>query len=323
MESKCIRIVFMGTPAFAVASLQALVEQDYDVCAVITAPDRPAGRGRKLKSPEVKDYAISKSIPVLQPENLKDPAFLEELSAFKATLFIVVAFRMLPEEVWAMPALGTFNLHASLLPQYRGAAPINRTIMNGETLGGVSTFFLRHKIDTGNIILREEITIGSNETAGDYHDNLLALGARLVLKTVEAIKNGNAETIDQNELLGKGEILKTAPKIFKKDCLIDWSNTASHIFNQIRGLSPYPGAYTSLALKNGNEIQIKVYKSTVLNCDCNAEPGSIMTDGKTYLNICCADACISLLELQQSGKKRMKVSDFLAGLNTSMLNQRL
>lgn len=313
----------MGTPVFAVASLQALVKHGYDVCAVVTAPDRPAGRGRKLKSSEVKEFALVEGIPVLQPENLKDPAFIESLAEYQASLFVVVAFRMLPEEVWAMPPLGTFNLHASLLPQYRGAAPINRTIMNGESLGGATTFFLRHKIDTGNIIFREETKIGPNETAGDYHDRLMVVGAQLVVKTVEAIKHGNTETIDQDDLLDKGEVLKLAPKIFKKDCLIDWSKTSSHIFNQIRGLSPYPGAYSSLPLKDESSMQIKIFKSAILKCNCTAEPGTVMSDGKTYLNICCADACISLLELQQAGKKRMKVSDFLAGLNTSMLKQGL
>jgi len=319
MGSNNIRIVFMGTPDFAVASLAALLDHGYDVCAVVTAPDRPAGRGQKIRTSPVKNLAESKNIPLLQPAKLKDPAFIQELKDLDATLFVVVAFRMLPEEVWSMPSLGAFNLHASLLPQYRGAAPINRTIMNGEKLGGVSTFFLRHAIDTGNIIFREETTIDSHETAGEYHDRLNGIGASLVIRTVEAIQEGEVKTINQNELIRKGETLKTAPKIFKEDCRINWEWDAEKIYNLIRGLSPYPGAFTEIKTAAGKELYLKIFKAGIKHCQCSGLPGTLMTDHKTYLDICCKDACISLSELQQAGKKRMRVNDFLSGLDTSVL----
>ncbi len=319
MTASNIRIVFMGTPDFAVASLAALHEHAYDICAVVTAPDRPAGRGQKLRTSAVKDFATKHHIPVLQPENLKDKEFIDLLEEFGANLFIVVAFRMLPDEVWGMPALGTFNLHASLLPQYRGAAPINRTIMNGERKGGVTTFFLRHAIDTGNIIFREETDIGIAETAGSYHDRLKKLGASLVIKTVKTIEKGSVRTKDQEDLISEGEVLKTAPKIRKEDCRIDWSSDAEKIYNQIRGLSPYPGAYTEIQTPDGKDFYLKVYKAEIKKCTCEGNPGTIISDYKTYLNICCKNACISLLELQQSGKKRMSVSDFLVGLNINAL----
>ncbi len=305
----------MGTPEFAVASLQGLYEKGYDVCAVVTAPDRPAGRGRLIKQSPVKEYALSKDIPVLQPENLKSEEFIKELETYNANLFIVVAFRMLPKNVWEMPALGTFNLHASLLPQYRGAAPINWTIINGEKKGGLTTFYLRHEIDMGNIIFREEISIPDNQTAGEYHDRLKDLGIALIIRTVEAIKKGDVKTYTQDELMTEGEGLKKAPKLFKADCRIDWKNDSNKIINLIRGLSPYPTAFTEIKLANGKELSIKIFKAEVKHCQCNAEPGTIMTDFKTYFNICCKDACISVLDLQQGGKKRMLVRDFLRGLN--------
>ena len=313
----------MGTPAFAVASLDALLREDYDVCAVVTAPDRPAGRGRKLGTSAVKECAIQNNIPVLQPENLKDPYFLKQLQEYDATLFIVVAFRMLPELVWSMPALGTFNLHGSLLPQYRGAAPINRSIINGETRGGVTTFFLRHEIDTGNIIYREETAIGKDETAGDYHDRLMEMGAGLVVKTVDAIKMGRVSTQNQQDFIAEGEVLKTAPKIHKEDCRINWAHSAAEIYNLIRGLSPYPGAFTEFSLPDGKELYIKIFSAEIKNCSCDDEPGTVMTDHKNYLNICCNDSCISILELQQSGKKRMKIKNFLTGLTPNMLGKSL
>jgi len=319
MADNKIRIVFMGTPDFAVASLDAIVQQGYEVCAVLTAPDRPAGRGQKLRTSAVKDYAVAKQLAVLQPDNLKDEAFIHQLSELNATLFVVVAFRMLPEAIWGMPPLGTFNLHASLLPQYRGAAPINRTIMNGEEKGGVTTFFLRHAIDTGNIIFREETTIELNETAGEYHDRLKDIGSRLVVKTIQSIKAGNVITHDQDEYLSEGEVLKTAPKIKKEDGRINWSLEAELVYNLIKGLSPYPGAFTELKTKAGKDLYLKIFRAGIKYCQCSGEPGTVMTDYKTYLNICCKDACISILELQQSGKKRMLVSDFLVGLNTSTL----
>ena len=312
-------IIFMGTPEFAVASLDALVKQNYNIRAVVTAPDRPAGRGRRMNTSAVKDYALKHKLPLLQPENLKDPAFHKELEKYNATLFIVVAFRMLPEAVWSIPTLGTFNLHASLLPQYRGAAPINRTIMNGETLGGVTTFFLRHKIDTGNIIFREETPIGPDETAGDYHDRLMKIGATLIVKTVEAIRDGQVKTIDQNDFIEKDAVLKTAPKIHKEDCRINWSNSADTIYNMIRGLSPYPGAYTELSLSGGKKLYLKIFRAEIKLCNCSANPGTIMTDYKSYFDICCGNKCISILELQQAGKKRMQIKNFLSGMIPGVL----
>ena len=319
MPVEDLRIIFMGTPEFAVASLDAMVKQDYTISAVVTAPDRPAGRGRKMNTSAVKEYALKQKLPLLQPENLKDPAFHKELAKYNATLFIVVAFRMLPEAVWSMPSLGTFNLHASLLPQYRGAAPINRTIMNGEIKGGVTTFFLRHEIDTGNIIFREETPIGPDDTAGNYHDRLMHIGASLTLKTVEAIRDGQVNTINQNDLIVKDSVLKTAPKIHKEDCRINWSKSADEIYNMIRGLSPYPGAYTELNLPGGKQLYLKIFRAEIRQCKCSAAHGTIMTDYKSYFNICCNNACISILELQQSGKKRMKIKNFLTGLTPNVL----
>lgn len=314
-----IRIVFMGTPEFAVASLQHLFDAAYDVCAVVTAPDRPAGRGQKIKISPVKAFALENNIPVLQPQNLKDSAFIEELRQLDATLFIVVAFRMLPEAVWSMPPLGTFNLHASLLPQYRGAAPINHTIINGEEKGGVTTFFLRHEIDTGNIIFREETAIGRDETAGQYHDRLKEIGAEVLIKTVETIRNGNVKTQRQEALISEGEVLKKAPKIHKEDCRINWDMPASQVNNLIRGLSPVPGAFSELSFQGSKEIYLKIYRSEVSKCKTKGIPGTVITDQKNYLMVCCGEDCISILELQQAGKKRMHVHDFLLGLNTNTL----
>lgn len=310
----------MGTPDFAVASLRGLVEAGYDVPAVVTAPDRPAGRGRALRTSAVKQYAISQNIRVLQPENLKAKVFIDQLEALQATLFIVVAFRMLPEKVWSMPPLGTFNLHASLLPQYRGAAPINRAVMEGEAIGGVTTFFLQHAIDTGNIIFRQETTIPPEETAGEYHDRLMVLGADLVIQTVEAIREGGITTKDQSDFMKAGEILKTAPKLLKEDGRINWHEKAQKVFNLIRGLSPYPGAFTELNLPSGKILYLKIFCASIGNKNADSEPGTILTDYKTYFNIQCADSCISLLEVQQAGKKRMNIRDFLLGLNASMLS---
>jgi methionyl-tRNA formyltransferase len=320
MAENKIRIVFMGTPEFAVPSLAALVEQEYDVCGVVTAPDSRSGRGQKLKTSAVKDYAVSKDLKVLQPVNLKEEAFLQELNELNATLFIVVAFRMLPESVWTMPPLGTFNLHASLLPQYRGAAPINRTIMNGERLGGLTTFFLQHAIDTGNVIFRVETDISKDENAGEYHDRLKVLGADLVIRTVEAIRTGNVNTVRQEDLLSPGEELKKAQKIYKEDCRINWEESAEKIYNQIRGLSPYPGAFTEITTADGREIYLKIFRASLKDCSSPRAPGHMKTDGKTYLNFCCGDGCISVLEVQQAGKKRMKISDFLLGLSFRDLN---
>jgi len=247
MHPKEIRIVFMGTPDFAVESLKALVENGYQVVGVITAPDKPAGRGRQLCEPAVKKYAIENKLNVLQPEKLKNPEFIAELESLKADLQIVVAFRMLPEIVWNMPPMGTFNLHASLLPQYRGAAPLNWAIINGETETGVSTFLLSHEIDTGQIIFQEKVDIGENDSVGDLHDRMMAIGSALVLKTVDAIAEGKIEPIDQTKLIDNPERIKHAPKIFKNDCRIDWTRDTESVRNMIRGLSPYPTAWTDLS----------------------------------------------------------------------------
>jgi len=315
MASNQIRIVFMGTPEFAVASLSALVSGGYDVCAVVTAPDRPAGRGRKMRMSPVKAYALEAGIEVLQPANLKEAAFIEKLRGCNATLFVVVAFRMLPEVVWSMPTLGTFNLHASLLPQYRGAAPINHTIINGERRGGVTTFFLQQEIDTGNIIFREETNIAADETAGQYHDRLMEMGAGLLMKTVKTIEDGSVVTRSQEEFITEGEVLKTAPKIRKEDCRINWDMDAVDVNNLIRGLSPYPTAFTELKFSGGKTIYLKIYKAVVTHCSDKQTPGTVFTDQRSYIHICCRNGCISLLELQQAGKKRMPVHEFLLGLN--------
>lgn len=315
-----IRIVFMGTPDFAVASLQAIVEAGYDVPGVVTAPDRPAGRGRELRASAVKAYALKKGIPVLQPENLKSPEFVDQLMSLDATLFVVVAFRMLPEKVWSMPPLGTFNLHASLLPQYRGAAPINRAVMDGATIGGVTTFFLRHEIDTGNIIFREETPISPTETAGDYHDRLMLIGSELVIRTIEAIRMDKVIISEQKDYIRPGETLRTAPKLSKEDGRINWSEGVQSVFNLIRGLSPYPGAFTELTLPSGKKMYLKIYRAVISDQASDSAPGTIFTDYKTYFDIQCADGRISLQEVQQAGKKRMNIHDFLLGLNTSMLS---
>jgi len=297
----------MGTPEFAVPSLQILVENGFHVVAVITAPDKPKGRGQKLATSPVKDYAVSQNIPVLQPTNLKSPEFIEELRSYQANLQIVVAFRMLPEMVWDMPEIGTFNLHASLLPQYRGAAPINWAIINGEKETGVTTFFLKHEIDTGNIIFQEKEPIEEDDNVGDLYGRLMERGAGLVLKTVQAIQTGDYPQLAQNE---SGEI-KHAPKIFKETCEIDWSKSSEEVYNFIRGLSPYPAAWTMI-----NDTQFKIYKAEKLELTSAGEkPGDYSTDNKTYLHIQTGGNALSIKELQMEGKKRMEIEDFLRGNN--------
>lgn len=291
----------MGTPEFAVPSLRILVENGYNVVAVITAPDRPAGRGLKLKFSDVKEEALKHDIPVLQPTNLKSPDFLDELKSYNANLQIVVAFRMLPEAVWNMPEIGTFNLHGSLLPQYRGAAPINWAVINGEKETGCTTFFLKHVIDTGDIIHQQKISIDENENVGSVYTRLMLKGSELVLDTVKQIEVGEVTTSPQDESIE----LKSAPKIFKETCKIDWSKTTDKIHNHIRGLSPYPAAWTTL-----NDKVLKIYKasksSDILENDYE-------TDGKTYLKFKTSDGSMSLLEIQIEGKKRMLIEDFLRG----------
>lgn len=300
-----MKIVFMGTPDFAVASLNALLEADFNIVAVITAPDKPAGRGQKLNESAVKKYAMQKNIPVLQPEKLKSPEFIEELKSYQADLQVVVAFRMLPEVVWNMPPKGTINLHGSLLPQYRGAAPINHAIINGEKESGVTTFFLTHEIDTGNLIFSDIVPISNDETAGDLHDKLMIAGAKLLVKTVTAIAEENFTEQPQPT----GEVLKHAPKIFKDDCKIDWNNTAQQVHNLIRGLSPYPTAFTLL-----NDKVLKVFKATIEDKEPGIAAGGFLTDGKTYLKFATKDGFIKLLDVQYEGKKRMLIEDFLRGM---------
>lgn len=313
IEKEDLRIVFMGTPEFAVESLKALVENGYNVTAVITMPDKPAGRGYQLQQSAVKKYAIEKGLPVLQPEKLKDEVFLNALKALHADLQIVVAFRMLPEVVWNMPPLGTFNLHGSLLPQYRGAAPINWAIINGEKETGVTTFFLTKEIDTGEIIFQDRIPIGENENAGEIHDKLMHTGAALVVKTVDAICKGNYQTTVQNEFISDPALLKTAPKIFKETCRINWNESSKDIFNLIRGLSPYPGAWAELISSDNKSLAVKIYKGEKITAMHKHSPGSIVTDGKSYLDVAVKDGYIRILKLQLPGKKAMEVPELLRG----------
>ena len=306
-----LKIIYSGTPEFAVEPLKKLVDNGYDIVAVITAPDKPAGRGMHLRHSAVKEFALKHGLNILQPAKLKDTGFLESVRKLHADLQIVVAFRMMPEELWSMTPMGTFNLHASLLPQYRGAAPINRAIMNGEKETGVTTFFLRHEIDTGDIILSEKVGISENENAGELHDKLMHIGANLVLKTVELIESGKASTHPQQP----DTRLKTAPKIFKDDCRIDWNKSAYEIFNQIRGLSPYPGAFTTLISKEGKETGLKIFKSVKTESDIKTTPGEITSDQKNYVRIGCANGNIEITEVQLEGKRKMNIQEFLRGFN--------
>lgn len=300
-----LRIIYMGTPEFAVPSLQILVENGMNVVAVITAPDKPKGRGQKLSTSPVKDYAVSQNIPVLQPRNLKSPEFLEELRSYNANLQIVVAFRMLPVVVWDMPEIGTFNLHGSLLPQYRGAAPINWAIINGEKETGVTTFFLKHEIDTGNIIFQEKEIIEEDDTVGSLYVRLMERGAQLVLKTVRAIAEGDYPQLPQDE----DQEIKHAPKIFKETCEIDWTKSSEEIYNFIRGLSPYPAAWTHLS---GKKFKIYGAKKTSFQ-SAGENPGDFDTDNKTYLHIQTGGSPLAITELQMEGKKRMDIESFLRG----------
>src|ERR1044072_836066 len=301
-----MRIVFMRPPDFAVASLDILVQHGYDVVGVITAPDKPAGRGLQLQESAVKKYAVSKGLKVLQPEKLKNPEFLEELRALKADLQVVVAFRMLPEAVWDMPPLGTINVHASLLSDYRGAAPINWAIINGEKVSGVTTFKLQHAIDTGNILYNAQVNIREDETAGELHDDLMQTGAQVLLKTVNALAAGTAKENPQPEL--DPALIKHAPKIFKEDCRINWEQPLDKIYNLVRGLSPYPTAWTTLQDK-----QLKIFKADKERTKPAVAPGQPVTDQKTYLKIAAPDGYLVLQEIQLEGKKKMDVEAFLRG----------
>ena len=303
-----VKIVFLGTPDFAVASLEKLVNSKFHVVGVITAPDRPAGRGRKISESAVKKYALANGLAVLQPTNLKDPEFLERLKSLGGNLFVVVAFRMLPQVVWQMPEYGTFNLHASLLPQYRGAAPINWAVINGETETGVTTFFINEKIDTGEIIMQERAHIGENETAGELHDRLMILGAELVLQTVSLIDSGNAISQIQPDSAG----LKPAPKIHKETCRIDWQKNAEEIINHIRGLSPYPAAWTTLH-NDDQIIDLKIFRASFTPHDHTVEPGSVSAT-KKEIKISVLGGYIFPEEIQISGKRRMTIQEVLNGL---------
>ncbi|MBE6328766.1 MAG: methionyl-tRNA formyltransferase [Bacteroidales bacterium] len=313
MDKKDLRIVYMGTPDFAVEPLRELVENGYNIVGCITMPDKQAGRGHKVQFSPVKEYALSKNIPLLQPEKLKDEQFLNALREWNADLQIVVAFRMLPEVVWSMPRLGTFNLHASLLPQYRGAAPINWAIINGEKETGITTFFLTHEIDTGKIILQERIAISPNDNVGLIHDKLMHLGAKLVTQTVDKLLDGSAETIDQSAFYQSEDELKSAPKIFKETCKIDFNKTAEEIHNFVRGLSPYPAAWCNLRLPSGETIAAKVYETEICNDTDSEKIGAIETDKKRFLKISVQGGKISIKSIQIPGKKRLAIDEFLRG----------
>lgn len=313
MDKKDLRIVYMGTPEFAVESLKRLVEGGYNIVGVITMPDKPMGRhGSVLQPSPVKQYAVSQGLKVLQPEKLKNEEFVAELRSLNADLQIVVAFRMLPEVVWSMPRLGTFNLHASLLPQYRGAAPINWAVINGDTETGITTFFLKHEIDTGEIIDQVRVPIADTDNVEVVYERLMRLGGDLVLKTVDAILEGSVKTIPQEELAQVGE-LRPAPKIFKETCRIDWTIGVKRIYDFVRGLSPYPAAWTELYQEGADPIMLKIFETEKLFCEHSLAPGTIVTDCKTYFKIASSDGYVNVLSLQLAGKKRMEINDFLRG----------
>ncbi len=309
MNPKDTRIVFMGTPAFAVASLDALVKAGFTICAVVTAPDKPAGRGLQLQQSAVKKYALENNLAVLQPTKLKDPEFVEALKKLDAHLFVVVAFRMLPEVVWNMPPMGTINVHGSLLPSYRGAAPINWAVINGEKETGVTTFKLKAAIDTGNILLQDKLPISESDTAGTIHDKMMVLGANLLVTTLTKLITHTLVEKEQETIINEDpSLLKHAPKIFTETCTIDWHNSTDSIYNLIRGLSPFPGALTKL-----DDKIFKIFAAQKEICNHNRLAGATITDHKTYLKFACADGYIHVLDLQLEGKKRMQVQDFLRG----------
>ncbi len=312
-----LRIVFFGTPDFAVESLSRLVEGGYNIVGVVTMPDKEAGRGHKLLQSPVKQYALEHGLKLMQPERLKNPQFIEELHALNADLQIVIAFRMLPEAVWAMPPLGTFNLHASLLPKYRGAAPINWAVINGETETGVTTFFLKHEIDTGDIIQQRKIAIADNDNVGIVHDKLMVMGADMVIETVDAIIAGTVKPVPQEQLCNAGTEPTPAPKIFKETCRIDWNRPARDVRNLVRGLSPYPAAWTEITDAAGTVHTAKVFE-TALASDITAtghRPGEIWNDDTGRLLAMCSDGAVEIKQLQLAGKKRMPAADFLRGFH--------
>jgi methionyl-tRNA formyltransferase len=311
---KGLRIIFMGTPEFAVVTLESLLINGLNVVGVVTAPDKPSGRGRKLTRSAVKEYATDRHLPVLQPANLKDPVFIKELEAFKADVFIVVAFRMLPEAIWKIPPIGTINLHASLLPHYRGAAPINHAIINGESITGVTTFLIDDKIDTGNILLREETEIFPAENAGDLHDRLMKQGAGLVIKTLAGLVDKTLSPQPQSAFLKPGEPVKTAPKIYPGDCIVNWGKDPVSIHNLIRGLAPHPCA-RSYFITGKEKLLFKIFESQPEITVHNFDPGYIVSDGKNFIKIACRKGFIIIESLQAEGKKRMKTIEFLRGFN--------
>lgn len=311
MKKEDLRIVFLGTPDFAVESLDTLVKNGFNIVGVVTATDKPAGRGHKMLQSAVKEYAVAHGLHVMQPEKLKDEAFVEELRSLQADLFIVIAFRMLPEVVWSMPRFGTFNLHASLLPKYRGAAPINWAVINGEKVTGVTTFFLKHEIDTGDVIQQESITIADDENVGSVHDRLMHLGAQLTLDTVNAILEGNVKSVPQDRL--SNETPTPAPKIFRDTCHIDLAKSAREVHNLVRGLSPYPGAWIDIDLADGNMLTAKIFETHVTDAPTpeTAAGKTVTIDNRLYLGA--ADNLVEILSLQPSGKRRMPAADFLRG----------
>lgn len=312
MNAKDLNIIYMGTPAFAVEPLSALLKNDFHISAVVTAPDKPAGRGCKIKCSDVKNFAVENNLPLLQPSNLKDYEFIQSLKSLNPDIFIVVAFRMLPEEVWKIPKYGTVNLHASLLPDYRGAAPINHAIINGETKTGLTTFFIEKEIDTGNIILQEECDIEDSDNAGSLHDKLMLMGGNLVIKTLKAISEGLVNPVPQNKLIK--EKIRPAPKINKEFCKIDFSLTCIELYDFIRGLSPYPAAWCNI-----NEIadSVKIFKSTCSTEQHSYSIGKLLTDNKSFIKVAVSNGFIIIEELQLSGKKRLSVKEFLNGYNFS------
>lgn len=312
MKKSDLKIIFMGTPGFAVAQLEKILENGYNVVAVVTAPDKPAGRGMALTGSEVKKYAIAKEIPVIQPLSLKSEDFLETLKSYQADLFIVVAFRMLPKVVWSMPALGTFNLHASLLPDYRGAAPINHAVINGETTTGVTTFMLDEEIDTGELLNRKECTIEPDDDFGSLHDKLMKIGGEMIIKTIEDIIQGRTEPILQSSVEAQMGDIHTAPKLNKENCRINWNLPSFRVHNLVRGLSPYPAAHTVISGK-GREIPVKIFRTSYSDQPHVLNQGTIISDGKQELKVACSKGFISILELQVAGKKRMTIKEFLTG----------
>lgn len=322
MKKEDLRIVYMGTPDFAVEALRQLVEGGYNIVGVITMPDKPAGRGHKIQYSPVKQYALEQNLPLLQPEKLKDEAFVQALREWKADLQIVVAFRMLPEVVWSMPRLGTFNLHASLLPQYRGAAPINWAVINGDTETGITTFFLKHEIDTGEVIQQVRVPITDTDNVEIVHDKLMMLGGKLVVETVDAILNGVVKPVPQEEMAVVGE-LRPAPKIFKETCRIDWNQPVKKVYDFIRGLSPYPAAWSELVSPEGEVVVVKIFETEKYirnegkRCrnsrGCFCKVGSIETDGKKYIKVAVPGGFVSVLSLQLPGKKRLKTDELLRG----------